>query len=128
MSNVIILRIQSGHACLQSNSLRNVSNRSYVNSLEEKIRMLEARMNSGESASGQTATAGQETNMEYSQESNTINDFPLSPTSVKDVFELEDSQSLEVLEFGISNYTSSYFRRRLAILSSKRSRIHANNR
>jgi hypothetical protein len=26
--------------------------------------------------------------------------FPLSPTSVKDVLELDDSQSFEVLEFG----------------------------
>lgn len=119
MSNVIILLIRSDHVYRQGNSFLDVVEYSFVNSLEEKIRMLEARMNSGESSSGQNAIEGQETNIEYAQESTTINDFPLSPTSVKDVFELEDSQSLEVLEFGTYVYTSSNLRRRLIIFSSK---------
>ena len=45
---------------------------------------------------------GQNTNSteNEAQEGNEDSGFPLSPTSVKDVLELDDSQSFEVLEFG----------------------------
>jgi hypothetical protein len=91
--------------------------------------MLESRMNNGEANAGPSAGEGQDQNgMDYTQETATINDFPLSPTSVKDVFELEDSQSLEVLEFGISKYTVPNIRWRLSLLSAKRFGIYAGNR
>jgi hypothetical protein len=106
-----------------------MDNGSYVNSLEEKIRMLESRMNNGEANTGPSAAESQDQNgMDYTHESTTINDFPLSPTSVKDIFELEDSQSLEVLEFGISYYSISNIRWRISLLSGKRLGLHAGDR
>jgi hypothetical protein len=91
--------------------------------------MLESRMNNGEANTGPSAAERQDQNgMDYTQESTTINDFPLSPTSVKDIFELEDSQSLEVLEFGISKYTIPNIRWRISLLSGKRLGIDAGDR
>ena len=89
--------------------------------------MLESRMNNGE-ANTSAAESQDQNGMDYTQESTTINDFPLSPTSVKDIFELEDSQSLEVLEFGISKYTIPNIRWCISLLSGKRLGIHAGDR
>ena len=69
-----------------------VFNISYVTALEEKIRQLESRMDSGE--------FGTQSSGENMQDPSNETGFPLSPTSVKDVLELDDSQSFEVLEFG----------------------------
>ena len=88
---------------------------SYVTALEEKIRQLESRIGSGEFG-GQNATSPENETQDLNEESG----FPLSPTSVKDVLELDDSQSFEVLEFGRHPSTSPLIdRRRLVILGSQ---------
>ena len=63
--------------------MRFEADRSYVTALEEKIRQLESRMDSGEFR-GQNGTAEENDTLDSSGQTG----FPLSPTSVKDVLEL----------------------------------------
>jgi hypothetical protein len=78
-------------------------NNSYVNTLEERIRSLEAQIGGHESIS---ATGTSRNVEDASGSSSNQQPMSLSPTSVADSFELEldNTKSLELLEFGTIHF------------------------
>lgn len=80
-------------------------NNSYVNTLEERIRSLEAQIRGHESISA-TGTSRNVEDAGIHNGSSNQQPMSLSPTSVADSFELEldNTKSLELLEFGTIHF------------------------